>query len=98
MADTFPLSDEGYNKLCGLYALDKDGNAEFYRQDDLLFIKFNGQVWDGLAYKGNNLFEGGLGDLQTQFDLLADGSVKAKITSKGRTSVESWEGTKFLKY
>ena len=98
MADTFPLSDEGYNKLCGLYALDRDGNAEFYRQDDLLFIKFNGQVWDGLAYKGNNLFEGGLGHLQTQFDLLADGSVKAKITSKGRTSVESWEGTKFLKY
>ena len=98
MADTFPLSDEGYNKLCGLYALDRDGNAEFYRQDDLLFIKFNGQVWDGLAYKGNNLFEGGLGDLKTQFDLGADGSVKAKITSKGRTAVESWEGTKFLKY
>jgi len=39
-----------------------------------------------------------LGDLQAQFDLSADGSVKAKITSKGRTSVESWEGTKFLKY
>ena len=71
MADTFPLSDEGYKKLCGLYALDRDGNAEFYRQDDLLFIKFNGQVWDGLAYKGNNLFEGGLGRLQTQFDLLS---------------------------
>jgi catechol 1,2-dioxygenase len=98
MADTFPLSDEGYNKLCGLYALDRDGNAEFYRQDDLLFIKFNGQVLDGLTYKGNNLFQGGLGHLQTQFELSADGSVKAKITSKGRASVETWEGAKFLKY
>ena len=98
MAETFPLSEEGYNKVCGLYTLDKDGNAEFYRQDDLLFVKFNGQVWDGLVYKGNNLFEGGLGRLQVQFDLPAEGGVKTKITSHRAVGVGTWEGTKFLKY
>jgi len=98
LADTYPLSEEGYNKLCGLYTLDKDGNAEFYRQDDLLFIKFNGQVWDGLTYKGNNLFEGGLGRMQAQFDLLADGGVNTKITYQRVTGVDTWEGKKFLKY
>jgi len=98
LADAYPLSDEGYNKLCGLYTLNKDGNAEFYREDDLLFVKFNGQVSDGLSYKGNNLFEGGLGRMQAQFELPAEGNVKTKITYQRVTGIDTWEGTKFLKY
>ena len=100
MAKAIPLDDTVYDKICGLYNLD-NGNAEFYREDDLLFIKLNGQIEEALTYKGNNSFEGAMGNLKITFELLKDGGVNASIDrarfsdpSKRKTS----HGTKFLKY
>jgi hypothetical protein len=72
---------------------------EFSRVDDLLFAKLNGQIMEALSYKGNNEFEGGLGQVKVRFELLAAGKVKSKVTylddnNKGVVV----EGTKILKY
>ncbi len=49
--------------------------AEFTREDDLLILKLNGQIMEGLAYKGNNSFEGGIGFNKVKFELIANGEV-----------------------
>ncbi len=103
MGKSFPLDDAGYRMITGLYQL-KNGMAEFNREDDLLLMKYNGQLMEGLSYKGNNTFEGGIGYVQVKFDILADGGVKATITIKdwnvnmdtSKTTTE--EGMKYLKY
>jgi protocatechuate 3,4-dioxygenase beta subunit len=102
MGKSFPLDKAVYRKICGLYKLD-DGMAEFYRQDDLLFLKLNGQIMEALVYKGDNTFQGGLGFNKVKFELLASGEVKAKIAmwdswSADNSSLKSYEGLKVLKY
>lgn len=103
MGKSFPLDDTGYRKITGLYQL-KNGMAEFNREDDLLLMKYNGQLMEGLTYIGNNTFEGGLGYVKVKFEILSDGGVKATINFKdwdvniaqAKTSTE--EGMKYLKY
>lgn len=103
MGKSFPLDDVGYRKITGLYQL-KNGMAEFNQEDDLLLMKYNGQLMEGLSYIGNNSFEGGLGYVKVKFDVLADGGVKATIAFKewdvnmanAKTTTE--EGMKYLKY
>ena len=102
MGKTFKLNDAGYNKITGLYQL-KTGMAEFTREDDLLFLKINGQIMEGLFYKGNNSFEGGLGFNKVKFELTANGDVKTKITMwdlgpADQRFLELHEGIKVLKY
>jgi catechol 1,2-dioxygenase len=102
MGKTFRLNDAGYKKITGLYQL-KNGMAEFIKEDDLLFFKLNGQFMEGLLYKGNNSFEGGLGFNKVQFELMANGDVKTKITlwdlgPDDRKYLELHEGIKVLKY
>lgn len=102
MAKSFLMNDAGYKKITGLYKLDK-GMAEFTRQDDLLFLKLNGQFMEGLVYKGNNLFEGGLGFNKVKFEIISNGDVKAKITlwdswTKDQKFLETYDGLKILKY
>jgi protocatechuate 3,4-dioxygenase beta subunit len=102
MRKAFPLDDAGYRRITGLYALEK-GNAEFVKDGDLLFVKLNGHLLEGLAYKGNNTFEGGLGQMKAKFELLANGETKATITfgdydSANPSKIKTLEGTKFLKY
>ncbi|MBC7425036.1 MAG: hypothetical protein H7321_00770, partial [Bacteroidia bacterium] len=102
MRNTFQLNDEGYKKITGLYKL-KDGMAEFIREDDLLILKLNGQIMEGLVYKGNNSFEGGIGYNKVKFELLANGEVKTNITmwdswSEDQKFLELHEGIKVLKY
>ncbi len=102
MGKAFPLDDAGYRKITGLYKL-KDGLAEFVREDDLLFLKFNGQLSESLMYKGNNTFEGGLSYIIVKFEILADGNVKTIISmgdweSNDMSKRTSYEGLKFLKY
>ena len=102
MRETFPLDPSMYNKITGLYQLER-GNVEFIQDGDLLFVKFNGQLQEGLAYKGNNTFEGGLGYIKTKFELLPDGGSKVIITmgdydGGDLAQVKTLEGTKFLKY
>ncbi len=102
MGKTFPLDDASYRKITGLYKLEK-GFAEFNREDDLLFMKLNGHLSEGMVYKGNNTFEGGLGYMKASFEILADGSVKTIISrgdwqSGDMTKTTKQEGIKFLKY
>jgi len=104
MGKAFPLDDVGYKKITGIYKL-KDGMAEFNREDDLLMLKLNGQLMEGLLYKGNNTFEGGLSYLKVKFEILADGNVKSIITMREwdnadmtKATATEMEGMKFLKY
>lgn len=101
MGKPFLLNDIGYKKITGLYQL-KNGLAEFTRQDDLLFLKINGQYMEGMIYKGDNLFEGGIGANQVKFEILANGDVKCIIKlwdfPTDKSFFESHEGLKFLKY
>jgi hypothetical protein len=100
MAKAYPLNDEGYKRICGLYKMD-NGNAEFYREDDLLFLKLNGQMMEALTYKGNNSFEGGIGYIKARFELLASGETKVVISENefdDFSKIQTHEGVKFLKY
>ena len=93
MAESIPLDDAVYKKISGLYDL-KNGMAEFYREDDLLMMKRNGQISEGLVYKGDNTFEGALGWRKVRFEILEDGGTKAIIYQGNNTL----EGQKLLKY
>lgn len=101
MGKPFLLNDMGYKKITGLYQL-KNGMAEFTRQDDLLFLKMNGQYMEGMVYKGDNSFEGGIGANQVKFEILANGDVKCMIKlwdfPTDKSYLELHEGLKFLKY
>lgn len=102
MGQSFPLDEMSYKKITGLYQLEK-GMAEFNKEDDLLIMKINGQYMEGMTYKGDNSFVGGLNFNRVKFEILADGSVKAKITmwdgwTTGVDTKEEFEGIKVLKY
>jgi protocatechuate 3,4-dioxygenase beta subunit len=100
MKKHIPLDDAVYTKICGLYQLDQ-GMVEFYRQDDLLMIKRNGQISEGMVYVGNNTFEGAMSRLKVKFELQQGGAVKSIIHRESFNSpdqVTTSEGTKFLKY
>ena len=101
MGKSFALNDAGYKKITGLYRL-KNGMAEFIREDDLLLLKLNGQFMEGLVYKGNNSFEGGLGFNKATFEIMTNGDVKTKITmwdmGANQRFLELHEGIKVLKY
>ena len=80
-----------------------NGNPEFSMNDDLLFMKRNGQLVEALAYKGNNTFEGGLGYIRAQFELKQNDAANVTVSmgnfgtgdlDKRRTM----QGTRFLKY
>ena len=102
MSKTFKLNEAGYKRITGLYKL-KDGIAEFEREDDLLFFKLNGQFMEGLMYKGNNFFEGGIGFNKVKFEILTTGEVLAKITmwdhwTEDQKYLKVYEGIKTFKY
>ncbi len=101
MGKTYLLEDAGYKKITGLYQLNK-GNAEFYREDDLLFLKLNGQIMEGLVYKGNNTFEGGLNFNKARFEMLANGDVRTYLSMwnmpNDKRFFETYEGVKLMKY
>lgn len=94
MAKNFPLSEDVYKKITGLYRIEKN-IFEFVKSDDLLLAKINGQYQASLKYVGDNTFVGAMGIITVQFELLSGGDVKVTTTSKGKPAVT---GTKFLKY
>jgi protocatechuate 3,4-dioxygenase beta subunit len=94
MQKEFPLDEKVYQKMTGLYKMEDD-NVEFVKVDDLLFMKWNGQLREGLRYVGNNSFVGGTGNLQVSFELLAGGGSKATVTLPNN---KSFQGERFLKY
>lgn len=94
MNKEFPLDEEVYKKITGLYKMDDKSNVEFIKSDDLLFLKRNGHLLEGLRYIGNNTFEGGVGYPKVSFQLLEKGGTKAVISLPNK----SVSGEKFLKY
>ena len=76
--------------------------AEFTREDDLLFLKINGQYMEGMVYKGDNLFEGGIDANQAKFEIVDNGDVKCMIRlwdfPTDKSFLELHEGIKVFKY
>ena len=95
MSREIPLDKKAYDKITGFYKAEDDTVLEFVKNDDLLFIKRNGQLRASLKYIGNNTFEGGIGYPKATFDLQNEGSVKVTVV---RTANLTFMGTKFLKY
>lgn len=101
MQTEYALEATAMNRLTGLYQMDK-GMAEFSAEDDLLFLKWNGQLQEALTYRGNNMFEGGLGFIKATFTLL-EGRTEVVISfgeydSGDLTKVTLEKGVRFLKY
>lgn len=94
MNKEIPLDTAVYKKITGLYQMEDQSKVEFIKNDDLLFMKRNGQLVASLKYMGNNTFEGGIGFPKVSFELLADGASKAVVTQPTKTDT----GVKFLKY
>ena len=101
MGKTLRLDDAAYKKITGLYKLNQ-GMAEFTREDDLLVMKLNGQLLEGMTFRGNNTFEGGLGFNRAQFAFSMEGETKVSITlwdmGPVKKFLETYEGVKYLKY
>jgi catechol 1,2-dioxygenase len=99
LKEEYVLEAAAYKKISGLYEMSDKSMAEFYRVEDQLFMKINGQITEALDYKGNNSFGGGLGVYKVNFELLAGGAVKVKISEAYVPGKETkTEGTKTLKY
>jgi len=95
MSKEIPLDKKVYDKVTGLYKVEDNAMIEFSKNDDLLFMKLNGQLRASLKYIGNNTFEGGIGYPKATFELQNDGSVKVVVVM---TASKTYNGTKFLKY
>ena len=95
MSKEIPLDIKVYDKITGLYDVGDNNFYEFIKNDDLLFMKQNGQLRASLKYIGNNTFEGGIGFPKVTFELQKDGGVKAVII---RTATLTINGIKYLKY
>jgi hypothetical protein len=94
MTKEFPLDKEVYKKITGLYQMENGTVFEFSKNDDLLFMKVNGQLAAAMRYTGNNTFEGATGFGKVTFELLAKGGTKAVVTDE----TKSISGEKYLKY
>jgi protocatechuate 3,4-dioxygenase beta subunit len=100
MAKEFKPDETVFAKLTGVYKMNDQSSMEFYKKDDFLFMKWNGQIWEGLSYKGNNTFSGATDNSTVvSFQLLPNGDVKIKVTLgsmiKGDVKIE---GQRILKY
>ncbi len=95
MSKEIPLDKKVYDKITGLYDFGGGNFIEFIKNDDLLFVKRNGQLIADLKYIGNNTFEGGIGFPKATFEIQKDGSVKVAVVI---TATKTSNGTKFLKY
>lgn len=95
MAKEFRLDQKVYDKITGLYQMEENVVLEFLKNDDLLFMKYNGQLRASLSYTGNNTFIGGIGYPKVTFELQKDGNVKVLVE---RSAGKTVSGTKFLKY
>ena len=95
MSKEIPLDKKVYEKITGLYDVGDNNFLEFIKNDDLLFMKQNGQLRASLKYIGKNTFEGGIGYPKATFELQSDGSVKVVIE---RAPNKVHTGVKYLKY
>jgi len=94
MSKEIPLDKKVYDKVTGLFDVGDNNFIEFIKNDDLLFMKQNGQLRADLKYIGNNTFEGGIGFPKATFELLKDGGTKVVVV----TATKTYNGIKYLKY
>ena len=96
MTKEIPLDKKVYDKIMGLYDIGEGNFIEFVKNDDLLFMKLNGQLRASLKYIGNNTFEGGsIGFQKATFELQNNGNVQVVVE---RTASKAYNGIKYLKY
>ncbi|HRI23428.1 MAG TPA: hypothetical protein PLZ45_02075 [Ferruginibacter sp.] len=95
MGKEIPLDEKVYEKVTGIFDVGNNNMIEFIKNDDLLFMKQNGQLRASLRYIGNNSFEGGIGYPVATFEIQMDETVKVVIQ---RTADKVLTGTKILKY
>jgi catechol 1,2-dioxygenase len=101
MAKEFKAEGEVFKRLTGVYKMNDHSTMEFYREGDLLFMKWNGQIREALSYKGNNEFSGGINNATTaKFELLPDQKVKLTIHYNAPALRKEFdlEGIKAFKY
>jgi hypothetical protein len=99
LKDAYLLDKAAYKKISGLYQMSDKSMGEFYQNGNELFLKVNGQIMEAMEYKGNNSFEGGLGQIKAQFELKEEGKVKVKISYEDdNKKTINIEGEKLLKY
>jgi catechol 1,2-dioxygenase len=100
MSKEFRPDNSVFEKLIGVYKMNDSSVIEFYKKDDLLFLKWNGQIREGLSYKGNNTFAGGIRDITVAtFQLHPNETVKVKVHFKTIVQGEiDLEGIKKFKY
>ena len=100
MAKEFKPDNSVFEKLSGVYKMNDKSVMEFYRKDDFLFLKWNSQIREGLSYKGNNTFAGGVNNITTaNFQLQANNDIKVKVHFKTIINGEvDLEGVKTFKY
>lgn len=100
MAKEFKSDKSVFEKLVGVYKMKDDSTMEFYKKDDLIFMKWNSQIWEGLSYKGNNSFSGGASDSTlANFQILENGDVKVKVHLKSLIKGEiDLEGARIFNY
>jgi len=98
MQKEFKPAPEVYKKLSGIYQMNDKSLVEFYKEGDMLFVKRNGQIIEGLPYKGNNTF--GTNDVEAVFELQKEGAVKVKINEYDAFDDKKnvYEGVKTFKY
>ena len=87
------------DRLAGVYMRtdNKDKKEEFYKRENLLWIKHAGSINGGypLQYIGNNTFEYYGVPIKYVFTMLPDGSVKISCTGTNwGQSKESWIAVK----
>ncbi|MBC5814906.1 MAG: hypothetical protein GIW97_00050 [Candidatus Eremiobacteraeota bacterium] len=69
-----------YERLAGTYSMSDKSLIEFYPKDDLFFLKWNGQIREGVSYRGNYEFSGGVDNRTTaKFELLDNDRVNIKL-------------------
>ena len=97
LKEEYVLDTAAFKKIEGLYEMQDKTMAEFYRQDDQLFAKLNGQIMEAMDYKGDNTFSGALDYIKAKFEVLSKGGMKVAVTTKDGNA-KTVEGTKLLKY
>ena len=103
LAKELKPTDELFKKLTGVYKMNDRSLMEFYREGDLLFVKWNGQIIEALSYKGGNEFSGGVASTTTaKFEPSSDQKVTAAVhfySVVDKTIKEfKLEGVKAFKY
>ena len=103
LAKELKPGNEVFKTLAGLYKMNDNSMIELYREADLLFMKWNGQIMEALSYRGQNEFSGGVNNSTTAIFEIRPGQ-NIKLTThfyavQDKTIKEfTLEGEKAFKY